>query len=247
MAAITARALITLALKQAGILGVGQTALAEDISDCFTLLTQMIAQWNKQRWLVPALIDIKTIGNNQVSNKIGPGQFWDIARPGQIKGAYIVQLNTGQTPISLQCKLIFSYEEYIRIAVKALNSLPDHCFYDGAWPNGNIFFWPVPNETYECHILVQQQLGWPTAIGGGAGTGLDTVFTLPEEYQEAIFYNLSIRISAMYQLESSADTKVLAKSSLNTIRTDNSQVPKLQMPVGLRRGKAFNIFNADGY
>jgi len=243
--AITARDLITLSLKQAGILGVGQTALAEDINDCFILLQQMVAQWNKQRWLVPALIDIHTIGNDQISNKIGAGQFWNIARPGQIKGAYIVQLNTGQTPISLQCKLIFSYEEYIRIAVKGLNSLPDHCFYDGQWPLGNIYFWPVPNNTYECHILVQQQLCWPLAIGGGAGTGLDTPFTLPEEYQEAIFYNHSMRVSAMYQLESSGDTKALAKASLNTIRTGNTQVPKLQMPAGLRRGKAFNIFNAD--
>ncbi len=246
---ITARDLISLSLKQAGILGVGQTALAEDMNDCFTLLQQMVAQWNKQRWLVPALIDIKTIGNNAVSNPIGPGQFWNVARPGQIKGAYIVQLNTGQTPISLPVQQIFSYEEYIRIAVKALNSLPDHFFYDGLWPIGNIFFWPVPNSTYECHLLVQQQLAWPLAATNPptSDTGLDTVFTLPEEYQEAIFYNLSLRISAMYQFPASAETMRFAKTSLNTIRTDNTQVPKLQMPAGLRRGKAFNIFNADGY
>ena len=247
--AITARDLITLSLKQAGILGVGQTALAEDMNDCFTLLQQMIGQWNKERWLVPALIDINTIGNSQVSNPIGPGQFWNVARPGQIKGAYIVQLNTGQTPISLQCKLIFSYEEYIRIAVKGLNSLPDHCFYDGQWPNGNIYFWPVPNNTYECHILVQQQLGWPIAASNPpvANTGLDTPFTLPDEYQEAIFYNLSIRISAMYQFPASVETMKLAKNALNTIRTNNTQVPKMQMPAAIRRAKAFNIFNADGY
>jgi hypothetical protein len=245
--ATTARDVITLALKQAGILGVGQTALAEDMNDSFTLLQQMVGQWNKQRWLVPALIDISTIGNGAKSNSIGPGQYWNVARPGQIKGAYIVQLNTGQTPISLPCKLIFSYEEYIRIAVKGLNSLPDHCFYDGQWPNGNIYFWPIPDNTYECHILVQQQLGWPVAATNPptAGTGLDTVFTLPEEYQEAIFYNLSIRISAMWQYTASDETKMLAKSSLNTIRTNGTQVPSMQMPAAIRRGKAFNIFNAD--
>src|ERR1019366_5207944 len=122
-------------------------------------------------------------------------------------------------------------------------------FYDGRWPLGNIFFWPIPNSTYECHLLIQQQLGWPIAVTNPptAGTGLDTVFTLPEEYQEALFYNLSLRISAMYQFPASAETKMFAKTSLNTIRTDNTQVPKLVMPAGLRRGKAFNIFNADGY
>ena len=247
---ITARDLIQLSLKQAGILGVGQTALAEDINDCFTLLMQMVALYNKNRWLVPALIDISTIGNNQKSNPIGPGQFWNVARPGQVKGAYIIQLNTGTTtPVSLPVKQIFSYEEYSTITVKDLNSLPDHMFYDGQWPNGNIFFWPIPNNTYECHLLVQQQLGWPIAATNPptANTGLDTPFSLPEEYQEALFYNLSIRISAMYQFPASEETKKLAAASLNTIKTDNTQIPKMRMPIGIRRGKSFNIFNADGY
>ncbi len=246
---ITARDLISLSLKQAGVLGVGQTALAEDILDCFQLLRQMVALWNKNRWLVPALIDIKTIGNNAISNPIGPAQFWNVARPGQVKGAYIVQLNTGSNAVSLPIKQIFSYEEYIGVAVKSLNSLPTHMFYDGAWPNGNVFFWPVPNNTYECHLLVQQQLGWPIAIQNPpvAGTGLDTVFTLPDEYQEAIFYNHSMRVSAMYGLTATDDTKRLARASLNTIKGDNTQVPKLQMPMGLRRRNQFTIYNPDGY
>jgi hypothetical protein len=243
---ITARDLIALSLKQAGVSGVGQTPLAEDTNDCFQLLMQMIALWNKNRWLVPALIDISTIGNNAKSNPIGPAQFWNVARPGQVKGAYIVQLNTGGNAVSLPVRQIFSYEEYIRIAVKALNSLPTSMFYDGAWPNGNVFFWPIPNNSYECHLLIQQQLGWPVALAG-AGTGLDTVFTLPDEYQEAIFYNLSIRISSMYGLTATADTTKLARAALNNIKGDNTQVPKLQMPAGLRRRNQFTIYNPDGY
>lgn len=246
---ITARDLITLSLKQAGILGVGQTALAEDINDCFTLLMQMVAQWNKNRWLVPALIDIKTVGNNAVSNTIGPGAFWNVARPGQVKGGYIVQLNTGTNAISLPLRQIFSYEEYIGVTVKNLNSLPDHFFYDGAWPLGNVFIWPVPNNTYECHLLVQQQLGWPIAAANTPlqNTGLDTPFSLPDEYQEAVFYNHSLRVSAMYQEAASPETTKLARASLNLIKNNNTQVPKMSMPAGLKRGKSFNLWNADGY
>lgn len=246
---ITARDLITLSLKQAGILGVGQTALAEDMNDCFTLLQQMIAQWQIRRWLVPALMDISTIGNNAKSNPIGPGQFWNVPRPNDIKGGYIVQLNTGVTAVSLQLRKIFSYEDYIRIAVKSLNSLPNYFFYDAQWPNGNVFIWPIPNNTYEVHLLVETQLGWPLPAQNPpvAGTGLDTVFTLPPEYQEAIFYELSIRISAMYQYPASVETLRLAKVAMNAITVNNTQVPKLVMPRALRRGKGFNIFNADGY
>lgn len=241
MAAVTARQLITLALKQAGILGVGQTALAEDMNDCFTLLQQMIAQWQVNRWLVPALIDIKTIGNSAKSNTIGAGGYWNVPRPNDIKGGYIIQLNTGPTPVSLPLTKVFSYEEYIQIAVKDLNSLASYFFYDNAWTGGlgNIFIWPIPNNQYECHLLVQADLGWPI--------DLNTAFTLPPQYQEAIFYNLAIRINSMYQFPASIETMKLAKASLNTIKTSNTQIPKMQMPVGLKRGKSFNLWNADGY
>ena len=39
----TARDFVTLALKEAGVLGVGQTPLPEDINDCFVLLNRMLS------------------------------------------------------------------------------------------------------------------------------------------------------------------------------------------------------------
>lgn len=45
MNAPTAGSIINLALKMAGILGVGQTATAEDANDAFTVLNMMLAQW----------------------------------------------------------------------------------------------------------------------------------------------------------------------------------------------------------
>lgn len=247
---ITARDLVTLSLKQAGILGLGQSPNAEDINDCFILLQQMVAQWQKQRWLVPALIDISTVGNNAKSNTIGVGGYWNVTRPSDIKGGYVVQLNTGTNAVSLPLKKIFSYEDYIKITVKGLPSLPKHFFYDNSWTAGlgNVFIWPIPSSSYECHLLVQAQLAWPldATNPASANTGLDTPFTLPLEYQEALFYNHSLRVSAMYQFPASAETTKLAKASLNTIKTANTQVPTLSMPSALKKGRSFNIFNADG-
>jgi hypothetical protein len=98
----TARELINLAAKEAGILGVGQTLLAEDINDCFTLLTRMLAQWQKRRWLVPGLTQVSAIGNGLKSNKIGPGQYYNAIRPDKILAAYFLQTNTTGTPVSYQ-------------------------------------------------------------------------------------------------------------------------------------------------
>jgi hypothetical protein len=148
-------------------LGVGQTLLAEDTSDIFILLKRMVAQYQRKRWLVPSLVDISTVGNNAVSNPIGSGQFWNIPRPDKIQGGYVVQLNTGSTPISLPLYPIFSYEDYIQLAVKQLNTLPDHFFYDAKYPVGNVFIWPIPNATWEVHLLLKSQLGLATTMTSG--------------------------------------------------------------------------------
>lgn len=320
----TAREICEAALKEAGILGVGQTALAEDINDSFKALTRMIAQWQKRRWIVPALTEITGLGNNQKSNTIGPGGYYDVQRPVDVKGGYLVQQNTGSTPISLQLRKIFSYEDYIRISVKELNSLGGYFFYDGNWPKGNIFIWPVISEQYEAHFLIERQLaftgvadgditagsGYTTGtytdvplIGsdtgedalativiasgqvtdvvitrpgrnyvltntltadsddiGGTGTGfvytvtelnadLDYEFELPEEYEEAIHYNLAVRLISQYQVSNpSPQTGVLAKIALKTLKVANTQVPKLVMPPNLRgRRWGFNLYNPDGY
>ena len=337
---VTARDIITLASKEAGILGVGQTLLAEDTNDTFILLKRMIAQWQRRRWLVPSLIDVSMNGNGNVSNQIGNNQFWNVPRPDKIQGGYIIQLNTGSTPVSLPLYPVFSYEDYIQITVKNLNSLPTHFFYDAKYPVGNVFIWPVPTSTYEMHLLIKSQLGLATTINtvaangadggsitnpgegytngvynvvplvpvnygtlqgqsvgtgatanitvaggvvtscvldnggesfntgdiltspntyiGGTGAGftytvnnttanLDSTIDMPPEYEEPLHYNLALRICSMYQIQATDDTKKLAKAGLNTIRMANTQVPQLLMPPTLRRGKAFNIYNADGF
>lgn len=319
----TARDIVTLALKETGILGVGQTALPEDINDGFTLLQRMIAIWQVNRWLVPNLIDISMPGNGQKSNTIGNGGYYNTPRPDKIQAGYMIQLNTGQNAVSLPLRPIFSYEDYSLIAIKNLSSLPDHFFYDGAYPLGNVFIWPVPNSNYEIHLIVKGQIGFSTGVAsgaivtggagytdgiyvgvpliGGAGAGataditvtdgvvaivtlgnpgndyavnnilsadpadiggtgagftwkvlttaatLDSEFTMPPEYEEAMHYNLAIRLGSMYQLPASQDTKNLAKAALNVVRKANIQVPRMIMPPGLRTGKAFSLFNPDGY
>lgn len=40
-----ASSIINLALKMAGVLGIGQTASAEDSNDALTLMNAMLAQW----------------------------------------------------------------------------------------------------------------------------------------------------------------------------------------------------------
>ena len=94
---------------------------------------------------------------------------------------------------------------------------------------------------------------------GGTGAGfiwkvtevtdtLDAEFNMPPEYEEAIHYNLCIRIVAHYQMPANPAQGKLAILALNTIRNSNTQISKLQMPSALRFNNGnggFYIFNAD--
>jgi hypothetical protein len=325
----TARDFILLALKESGVLGVGQSPLPEDINDCFTLLNRMLAQWQKKRWIVPSLYDISAIGNSQKSNLIGPGQYYNAARPDKIQAAYFIQItgNSQSNPVSFPLSPIWSYENYSNITLKQLNSWPQFFFYDAAFPYGNVFIWPIPTSQYEIHLIVKSPIGFTieiqdgtiktagagyvngvylnvplinlTGFGSGAtaditvaggivtvftlnnpgdgykindnlsvnnaslgGTGaglvwvvnnvtddLNAVFNMPPEYEEAIHYNLCIRISSMYQYPVNAIQAGLAKLALNTIKIANAQIPTLEMPRSLKsnRGNNFYIFNADSF
>lgn len=164
----TARDIITLALKETGVLGIGQTALPEDINDGFTLFMRMLAQWQVKRWLVPGLTDISAVSNGAISNTIGPGQFYNAMRPDKILAGYFKQLGTGN-PISVSYPLlpIWSYEDYARLALKNLQSFPQYFFYDGAYPNGNVYIFPVPSNQYEIHLIVKLPIKQETTISAG--------------------------------------------------------------------------------
>ena len=168
----TARDIITLALKEAGVLGLGQTANSEDINDGFTLLNRMLAQWQRKRWVVPSLYDISAVANGAKSNPIGPGQFWNAQRPTKIQAAYFIQNIAGSLPsnsnaVSYPLIPIYSYENYAQLALKKLPTWPKYFFYDNAFPNGNVFIWPIPDATYEIHLILKSPIGFTTEIETG--------------------------------------------------------------------------------
>src|SRR5206468_4519968 len=119
------------------------------------------------------------------------------ARPGSIEAAYLRQL-TGSSPTSFPvdyplCR-IGSREEWSAVSLKTMGSWPSAFFYDPVIPNGQVFIWPIPIQVYfELHFMVPQDIRsiLPTM-------DLDTL--LPPEADEAIIYNLAMRLRLNYQL-----------------------------------------------
>jgi hypothetical protein len=233
---------LTLALIDAGILGQGQIAQAEDLNNAFTRVNWIISQWNRRRWLLYNLTDVSVVTTGAESYTIGPGQNFNTPRPDRLEdGSFLRQLNTsGGQQVDYPLQLLSSHEDYNRIRLKTMGTWPSIIFYDSNWPTGTIFAWPVPaSGLYELHILVKHQL---TAF-----TSLTQTINLPPEYEVALSYNLQVRLRVAYRMPADPAMVQLAKDGLNVIRGANIQVPSMKMPpavIGAQR--SYNVYS-DGY
>lgn len=64
--------LCTAALQESGRLGVGQTALAEDINKAWSRAQWMLQEWERKRWLVYHLVTYSKVATGQISYTFGP-------------------------------------------------------------------------------------------------------------------------------------------------------------------------------
>lgn len=250
---MTPRELITLALKQVGAVGLGQPARPEYLADGLTVLNMMLAQWAQRRWLVYRLEDVSFVGTGAYSYSIGPGGDLDVARPDRLEAAFarmnpgtrqggfildqslldvgvLDSANLGQTAptrssIDYPLDVLPSREDYNLIGLKAQPGFPSTIYYDAGYPLGTLYVWPLPGPQFEIHVTLKQPL-----IGFA---GLDDGQALPDEYQEALLYNLTRRLAPLFQVPVPPEVAALARASLNTIRNSNTQVPRLRMPPGL--------------
>ncbi len=244
----TANDMCLLALKNASLLGVGQTADPEDVADVFNLLNGMLGIWSRKRWLIWHLLDIgvPVVQTTKRMYSIGVGGDFDFPRPDRLEGAYFRQFAVGGSspqgqPVDYWLTLLQSMEDYAEIALKFLTSWPQAVFYDAAFPIGQILPVPIPNvPNSELHVLIKDTLN--------QFASLTTPVLLPPEYYEAIWSNLALRVAAAFPGANVNEFTIgIAKAALATIRSANAQVPRLLLPTAMVRPPLFNIVSYQTY
>lgn len=246
MAITTAADIVRLVLKDTGVLGVGQTATAEDTNDVFDTLNMMIAEWASKRWLLYSLQELSIVSDGSQTYTIGPGGDIDTGteqRPDRLEdGCFFRQIITASTPnrIDYPLTILESREDYAKIGLKQLQTIPQFIFYDPVYPLGVLYPWPViPATQYSLHVLVKKQIAQFANLA-------DTI-NLPGQYLAALRYGLACRVRSMYQLPADPQLVALMMDALSTIRNMNAAVPRLRMPAGIGRGTKYNIFGDQTY
>lgn len=235
--------IITLALKNCGALGVGQTANATDVNDAAQMLNMMIGQWNRRRYLIYHLVEQSISCTGAQSYSVGPGgDFSMSSRPAEINYAFARQvINSNPQQIDYPIQILPSREDYALIQLKGLTSFPQWGWFDAQFPLGQLYVYPVISSQFELFI------GYPEILTGVSSL-VDSI-NLPPEYLEAILFNLSVTLAGIYQIQPNPVLVAKAKAALETMRTVNAQVPRMSMPRGLIYPPRYNVYsdNAGGW
>jgi hypothetical protein len=135
-----------------------------------------------------------------------------------------VRINAGaanQTDLPLQ--IVRTYEDWSLVPVKLITSgFPQSVFLDSGYPLATLYVWPAPSSLYEIHLLLLNPLIRIADVS--------TDINLPDEYQDAIFWNLCKRLLNSYRKPKDPEIDQQAAIALNTVRNTNFQLPVLQMP-----------------
>lgn len=225
-------------MRKAGVIGIGQNMSGEDFNDAFDDLYQILSQWQRKRWLVWNLTTIGLTSTGAQSYTVGTGGNYNIARPDKIESAFVRQLLTS-TPnqVDNPLDILQSKEDYNRITLKRLTSLPFCIFYDSAYPFGILYPWPIPQANiYQVHISIKTPLQLLTSLA-------ETI-TMPPEYIPALTYLLAQRLRQAYQLPIDPRLDGMVKDAMAVIRAANTQIPTLQLPREITpNGGVYNIFS----
>jgi len=234
--------LISLALRTSGVLGVGQTALPQDLADAQQLLILLMQEWRQKRWLVYRLnTAMIPLNPGQMTYQVGPaaasptpdfitdGKF----RPATIQSCYLrQQVGSGPNsyPLDFPMRILESRQQYDAISLKNLHSWPSLIYYDPIVPVATMYLWPVPVQAF-FSLYIAWQSAIDFAAEGSQTADLETI--LPAETQLALMYNLAVKTAIAYKLPPDEELKGMARSALNTLRMTNFALQPLKMPASL--------------
>ncbi len=205
--------------------------------DGLRALNRMLGNWSTQRSNIFNLnIDQWTVVANTQSYTIGPGGDFDTARPQRIPMANLI-LQTTPTDVRRPMALLTD-AQWASKRVQQIFSMPLEIYNDSDAPLSKLYFWPIPDQTYQIELYTWQALTKAVSIN-------DTL-SYPDGYEEAIVYGVAKRLMPMFRdRRRSAEEDALvvqqAAASLSAIQSLNSPAPQMRTDEALTgRGGFYN-------
>jgi hypothetical protein len=148
-----------------------------------TRLNGILDEWNATRiatyeasfteWTLTPALDPHTIGPT--------GTFVVTQRPVRILGANLT-IGTGTSLVRYRIDVRDAKWWEDQPVPNIQSSVPTDLYYSADWPNGSLYFWPVPTAAYGVELVVAFVLAQLT---------VNSAFSMPPGYQRALMLTLA--------------------------------------------------------
>lgn len=236
---MTTRELIRDALQEIGALSAGEAVSNGDAQVALARFNSLVDKWQIERLTIPTS-ERKTcdLVTSQQDYTIGPAVTDSIVvtvRPHTISKATIETVSDGdtyETPLKL-----LSGGEWDDVRFKVMESdYPTRARYEPTFPAGTISLWPIPSVGTSDLVIY-----YPNPLAKSAT--LDTVLSLPPGYEEALRYNLAVRLAPVFGRALPGVVSSLAVESLAQIKRANDAPETMRVDAALLGdGGAFDIW-----
>ena len=156
-------------------------------------------------------------------------------RPTKIVNANII-LNNVPQPVRVPMRIVDADWWSNQRVPTIQTTLPTHLYYQASFPNGQLFFWPVPSITYPVELETWTNLAQLDQF--------DT-FQLPQGYEDAFTYTLAESLCPAFGRPVDPTLAAFAMQARAMIQGNNSAAPHIStsdlgMPGGAgdQRGRA---------
>jgi hypothetical protein len=206
------------AMRQVGLLKVGQTPSTDETADLLPILNLMLDSWSCERLdVLYSGVGGYTLTIGVPNYTIGPGgSLTGGVRPVRIDNATIKMATPGGTGFQVFNLKLVTRDEWVAIKDKGASSLiAQVLYYDRAFPLGNINIWPTPTAALTLTLY--------TWIPLAQFPDLVTDVPLAPGYGRAITLGLALELCTRFDIAISQSLQQQADSAMNAIRTLNAE------------------------
>lgn len=237
---MTAEDLIKSAMRKITAYAAGESPSTNELSDGLSALQLMLRGWaGKDLVVFASTKESIVLTPSTTSYTWGIGGVINSIRPHRVTGAYVIDSGGSSQPVD-----IISEGKYRSISDKTLGGRVNQLFFHPTYPLAVIYLYPVPDTS---DTLYLDSIKPFTEVSSFATIG-DTV-QVPSNYEEALVYNLAIRLASEYGKAVTAEVAAIATDTLNNLIKVNvvNQLESVGISIpGMSGGSRYNI-NSDSY
>jgi hypothetical protein len=157
---------------------------------------------------------------------IGSGADWDTARPINVISCYLRDSESYDWPVK-----VMAGKDYAKLSNKSWSARPSQLYFLPEYPSAKIIFDAAPDYAYTVVLELQKNFTEFAAT--------TTTVTLPNEYKEALVYNLAVSLGEDWGRNISNTTLAKAeqyKEIIASLIASQRKIPRAKFDFGGFRG-----------